>query len=53
MEYVVNELVVILSFRLQQSYGHQQPNQFATLMPNVFIPQVSSSMLPEQIMLSG
>uniref|UniRef100_A0A2N9IM57 Uncharacterized protein n=1 Tax=Fagus sylvatica TaxID=28930 RepID=A0A2N9IM57_FAGSY len=39
--------------RLQQSYGHQQPNQFATLMPNVFIPQVSSSMLPEQIMLSG
>ncbi|GMY17236.1 altered inheritance of mitochondria protein 3-like [Fagus crenata] len=53
--YNYNSMLPELSYsvRLQQSYGHQQPNQFATLMPNVFIPQVSSSMLPEQIMLSG
>ncbi|KAK4559651.1 hypothetical protein RGQ29_008737 [Quercus rubra] len=39
--------------RLQQSYGRQQPNQLATLMPNMYTSHVSSSMLQEPIMFSG
>lgn len=45
--------ILILSCRLQQSYGRQQPNQLATLMPNMYPSHGSSSMLQEPIMFSG
>lgn len=49
----VDGLILILSCRLQQSYGRQQPNQLATLMPNMYPSHGSSSMLQEPIMFSG